>query len=277
MKPVLMLTTSQSDGLKPPRWFYEGESFVIGHFAAEQRPKMDCTESELFGRHISITAEALKHLSGGTLALRGVDAQYGLMKNTHYVLVADSTPESPTHVFGAGDISEKIKRGFPIGALTILGGFTGMGVFWIVYGLIAAALRIPDDKFFGSKVIFPIFVTGWIVGAIASFFFFRSVYKTSGQTRFAQEPRQELQWDMDWWIFLGIPASLTAILLMTLLPFAHSDSQKVYGSIVVLMIVLGGSMYFCDKMPRRLIMRLGIFGWVITFILGYFFFKIHGP
>lgn len=280
-QPVLMMTKSQSDGLNPPQWSYKGESFVVGYFDSLEKPKAELVESELFGRRISITADALKHLSGRTLGLLRVEAQYGLMKNTRYVMVTDL----PDQAVNGDGISEKARRGFSIGALTVLGGFTGMGIFWIIYGTIAGViLRFPVDKFFGSNVIFPIFVTGWILGAIISFFFFRFVYKANGRTRFKQEQRERKYFgyggpgaDLNWRIFLGIPASLMAILMLAFAPFAHTDAQRAYGTVILLMIVLGGSLYFSDKMPRKLVFRLGISGWVITFIVGYLFFKIRGP
>jgi hypothetical protein len=282
MEPVLMMVTFQSDGLNPPRWFFHGESFVFGFIHPKELSKAEYTSCELFGRHIFVTSEALDHLSGRTLALRRVDAHYGLRRGTQYVMVADSVPVSQNPVSNESRFIQQIERGIPIGALTILGGFTGMGVVWIASALTLAILRIQNDKLF--IFVEYLFVPGWILGAIISFFYFRSIYKTNGQTRFTQEQRRKkylgpggLQWEMDWWIFLGIPASLMAILLITLLPFARSDSQKAYGSVIALMIVNGASLYFCDKIPRRLITRLGILGWVVTLVIGCFFFKIHGP
>ena len=72
-----------------------------------------------------------------------------------------------------------------IAAMTILGGFTGMGVIWIVSGIAISMLKIPSKKLL--PLTFPLFVIGWIVGAIISFVFFRSLLKTSGRTKFSQE------------------------------------------------------------------------------------------
>ena len=146
-KPVLMMTMSQTDGEKPPRWIYEGQSFIIGYFDPTEMPKEEYAESELFGHPVAIESDAMKQLSGRTLILRRVDARYGLMKNTRCVLVADSAPESPISTFEADDSNVSTKRSFSIVALTILGGFTGMGIIWVVGGIIASTLKIPDSKF----------------------------------------------------------------------------------------------------------------------------------
>jgi hypothetical protein len=45
----------------------------------------------------------------------------------------------------------------------------------------------------------------------------------------------------------------------------------------VLMVVFAASMYFCDRIPRRIVIRLGLLGWALTIIGGYCFFEIHGP
>jgi MFS family permease len=282
--PVLMMATSQSDGLKSPRWFYEGESFVIDYFDPKEKPEIELSKFYLFGRSVGIEPSALKSLSGHFLNLRKVDASRGLLNVARYVLVAGSTPEPLAHARGENVNTDNIKRGLAIGSLTILGGFTGMGVFWIISGFIALTLGIPEEKLFQLKVIYFLFLPGWILGAIVSFLFFRSVYKADGKTKFEQEQKQRkylgyggLQAQVNGWTFFGIPASLMAILIWVLLPFAHTDTQKAYGTVVLLMIVFGGSMYFCDKMPRRFIMRLGLLGWAITLVLGYFYFKIHGP
>jgi hypothetical protein len=112
-RPVLMMTQLQTDAAKPHHWVYKGESFVLGYFNTDEGPKMECVTSELFGHRVSISTDALKHLSGRILCLRRVDARYGLLKNTQYVLVADSAPQD--------NLEEKIGRGFTVGALTVLG------------------------------------------------------------------------------------------------------------------------------------------------------------
>src|SRR5580658_2969314 len=77
--PVLMMTMSQTDGLNPPRWCYEGQSFIIAHFDTSEKPDVEYTESELFGRRVAIESSALKQLSGRSLGLRRVASNRGLM------------------------------------------------------------------------------------------------------------------------------------------------------------------------------------------------------
>jgi hypothetical protein len=281
MQPVLLMTTEQSDGLNPPRWSYKDESFVIGYFDPNDKPEREYTKVHLFGHTVVIESNALKNLSGRVLGLRRVDAKYGIMRDTRYVLKADSVPASPTDISSTAK-SGKIRRGFLVVALTILGGFTGMGIFWIIYGIIAAILRIPEEKLFQTKVIFLLFPPGWILGAIVSFFFFRSVFKADGETQFKQEQIQRKYFgsrgsDTDWWVFLGVPVPLTLPLIFFIDRFVYENWEISAVAIVSIIAIFGPCLYFCDKVPRRLIMRLGILGWMVTFIEGYLFLKIHGP
>jgi hypothetical protein len=281
IQSVLMRVTSQNDGLNPPRWTYNGESFIIGYFDSGEKPKEEYLQSELFGHRVSIEPDALKHLSGRTLCLRRVNAGYGLMRDARYVLVADSAPGPSADGFGANDIGEKVKRGFAIGAFTVLGGFTGMGVVWVIGAIAAALLRIENEFF---QIISYVFVVGWILGALVSFFFFRPVFKTDGRTKFSQERklgkyagRGGLAPRMDMYAFLGVPASLIAISLVTLSRFMNMNAYNGFGAVIMVVVILGVSMYFCDKMRHRLVFWFGLLGWVITFAIGYLFFRIHGP
>lgn len=280
--PVLMMTMYQSDGLNPPRWCYEGRSFILGYFDSTEKAEVDYTESELLGRRVAVESSALKQLSGRTLKLCRVASSRGLMNISRYVLVADSNPEEPDPRFEMHATPEQTKRVLSIVTLTILGGFTGMGVIWIVSAKVVSILKIPFEQFL--PLTFPLFAAGWIIGAIISFVFFRSVFKTTGRTKFAQEKQQikylgysGLGVQMNWWIFLGIPILLTGILVFVFWPFARTAGEKsglVFGAI---MVIFTASMYFCDRLPRRLVLRLGVLGWALAFALGYWYFKTHGP
>lgn len=273
--PVLMMAEGQTDGLNPPRWHYEGTSFILGYLEDSKNSQGAYSERELLGRHVAIESSALKQLSGRTLSLRRVAASRGLMKISRYVLVTDLTP-APT------DSSEQTKRAFLIAALTVLGGFTGMGVTWVVSALIVSMLNIPFEKLY--SVMFPLFLIGWIAGAIISFYFFKFVFKTSGRTKFVQEQKQKkylgyggLDAELNWWIFLGIPVPLTGILIFAIEPLARTVGEKSGIAVGAIVVMFAATMYFCDKLPQRLVFRLGILGWVSTFALGFWYFKTYGP
>jgi hypothetical protein len=45
----------------------------------------------------------------------------------------------------------------------------------------------------------------------------------------------------------------------------------------VIVVMFAATMFFCDRLPQRLVFRLGILGWVLTFAMGFWYFKTHGP
>jgi hypothetical protein len=157
-----------------------------------------------------------------------------------------------------------------------------MGVIWILSGIVISILKIPFEKLL--PLTFRLFVIGWIVGAIISFVFSRSFFKTTGRTKFSQEQKQRkylgyggLDAELNWWVFLGIPVPLTAILIFAIEPFARTVGEKSGIAVGVIVVMFAATMFFCDRLPQRLVFRLGILGWVLTFAMGFWYFKTHGP
>ncbi len=263
------------------RYWYEGESFDVCYFDPAEQPQAE--EIELLGRSVSITTEALKHLAGQTLKLRRVKSGYGLIADQHYVLVADSVSHATDAYLDGGD---RIIDNLSIAALTVLGGFSSVGIVWIlicvVVPLLKSRLKISDDEFLSS--IIPLFIVGWIVGATISFFLFRSIFKAKGRTRYVLERTQEkylgqvgLNADLSIWIFFGIPLPLTIVLAMVLEHFARTIGQKTIVVFVAIMVVGIPTMYFRDRIPHKIVVRLGLLGWALTILGGYWYFKTYGP
>ena len=276
--PVIVRETKLGEPLDGPgkkiRWWYEGENFLVCYFLPAEKPQTE--QVELLGRRVSITPEALRQLAGQTLTLRRVNSPYGLINAPRYVLVAESAPDvSP-------ETEDRTKRNFSIAALTVLGGFCGMGIMWIIICIVAPLLKIPENKFL--PLIFPSFITSWIVSAIVSFFFFRSVFKAKGRTKFVQEQMEGkyvgyggLSSQLNWWLFIGIPTPLIISLVLILEQFARTVGQKTAVVFAAIMMVGVPVMYFSDRIPRRIVIRLGLLGWALTIIGGYWYFKTHGP
>lgn len=280
------MTASQNDGLKRPRWSYEGESFVVRYVHPHEKSKMESEEFQLLGRPFAIESNALKRLSGGILTLRKVDSRIGLFNMPRYVLVAGPAGPLPGREadVAPGGPNERITNYVSVAGLTILGGFTGIGAAWIIYSITVTLLRIPVDRLFGSRLVWPILAIGWILGAIISFFYFASVFKgggPSGSSRSQKQSAYRVQGDLrkhlDWWIFLGVPAPLMAVAVLIIRQLAHTTNQEAYGAVVAVMVILGGTMYFCDRMLRRLVIWLGSCGWVLTLAIGFWYFKTYGP
>ncbi len=276
--PVIVRETKLGEPLdgrgKKIRWWYEGENFLVCYFLPAEKPQTE--QIELLGRSVSITPEALKQLAGQTLTLRRVNPAYGLVNVPRYVLIADSAPDVSL------ETEDRTKSNFSIAALTVLGGFCGMGIIWIIICIVAPLLKIPESKFL--PLIFPSFITSWIVSAIVSFYFFRSVFNANGRTKYVQEQMEGkyvgyggLSSQLNWWLFIGIPTPLIITLVLILEQFARNVGQETAVVFVAIMMVGVPVMYFSDRIPRRIVIRLGLLGWVLTIIGGYWYFKTHGP
>jgi hypothetical protein len=280
-EPVIIMATRLGEALdsraKKIRYWYEGENFDVCCFDPAEQPHTE--QIEFLGRKLSITPEALKHLTGDTLALRRVKSAYGLIADQRYVLVASSA-QAATDI--SPETSGRMRDNLSVAALTILGGFSGMGIIWIAFCLIAPLLKIPDSKFLA--LIVPLFVIVWIVSAIVSFFFFQSVFEAKGETRYVREQTQEKYLgpagsnaDLSVWIFFGIPLPLTIVLAKVLEHFARTIGQKTAVVFVAIMVVGVPTMYFCDRIPHKIVIRFGLLGWALTILGGYWYFKTYGP
>lgn len=281
VRPMLVLTTSQTDGQNPPRWQYDGESFVIDDFEAYEKSEIEFTESKLWGRYVAIETNALKRLSGKFLDLREVPSSRGIFNIKKFVLVAAAGPKPAGQVSGANWSPEEMKRRLSVGVLTVLGGFMGMGVIWICSGFVIMS-RNPPKWLLSNWLLF--FAAGWIAGAIVSFNIFKSVFKTSGRTKLAQKELQQkyfgwggADFELSWFLFIGIPLPLTASLILAVGRFTRTVEEKTGLVFVAIVVVFGAVMYICDRLPRRLNFWLGILGWVLTFVLGFWYFKTYGP
>ncbi|GEM_PF-7076822 len=274
-QPILLSVKFQRDHEKPHRWVYKGPSFIFSGFDPREKPKWEYVESELFGRRIAIESTALNQLAGRVLSIRRVDAAYGLMKDTHYVLVASSDSEEAD----SDQAIKNVKRILSVAALTVLGGFAGVGVIWIIIGELVNFRVIKNgDRMLASAL--PLLAIGWVLGAIASFFFFRFIFQTRGRTKFTQEQIETkyigLDANLNWWIFLGIPTPLTIALVMFFEHFARTVGEKTAVVFVAIMIVFIPAMYFCDRIKHRIVIWLGLLGWALTIAGGYWYFKTYG-
>ncbi|HEY1787360.1 MAG TPA: hypothetical protein VGJ73_04360 [Verrucomicrobiae bacterium] len=207
-----------------------------------------------------------------------MDSRIGIFNTPGYVLVAESADAQPEKD------SAPVTNYLSIAGLTVLGSFTGMGVTWIVYAIIAAVWKFPADRLFESSLVWPLLITGWILGAVIGFFYSRPVFKSDGRSGYSRNQNQrnymvrlDARVNLEWSMFLGMPAPLIALVIFILGRLPLTLEQKAYGSLAVSMVILGATMYLCDRIPRRLLFWLGPFGWLLALIMTYWFFSVDGP
>ena len=286
VQPVIIMETKLGEPLdaqgKKIRWCYEGENFIVGYFDPAEKPTTE--QIGLLGRTISITPEALRTLSGRTLALRRVDAPYGFVKDTRNVLIATSPSERVIPLTDDDNSREKEKEFISRVAFSVLGGFGGMGVVWIAVAIGARVLRVRDDRFL--NFVFPILIVGGVIGAITSFTIFRKIFEMDERRIFAYGPAggqftvaDDFGFFVSWGTFLGIPAPFVVLSLFLFQPLSHVVGQSIapYFILGICMAILAICMILAERIRRRIIVRLGVLGWLLTIAFGYWFFKFHGP
>ncbi len=105
----------------------------------------------------------------------------------------------------------------------------------------------------------------------------RNVLVATPASEMPQSRQEEPSLKKRWWIFLGLPASVIGGSILILNHFVHSDEAIACGSVVVVMLAFGISLYLCGRMPRRFVFVGGALGWTLTAVLALWFVKVHGP
>ncbi|MGB8371201.1 MAG: hypothetical protein WCF71_18120 [Verrucomicrobiia bacterium] len=82
-----------------------------------------------------------------------------------------------------------------------------------------------------------------------------------------------------WYLYSGIPFAVIAVFFTTtdrLLDHVFSENVSPYIDLFVIGAIAIGALILYDHLPKRLVIPLGIVGWIISFSLLYWYF-LFGP
>ena len=167
----------------------------------------------------------------------------------------------------------RLNRFFLIGAFAIFGGFGGTGIASVVVGLLAnhMAKRQGDDLMAGS---IPILVVGGALGFVSGFMLSLLIFKKrSKQAQDAIEQKYIGRRGLVK-LYFGMPLFVTAVVgLLALERLAHSigDAAAAGVFVLVLMVNVAVSLLLYDRIPRSLILPIGLIGWMLLFFFGCWF------
>ena len=81
-----------------------------------------------------------------------------------------------------------------------------------------------------------------------------------------------------WIVFAGVPAIAMALLACSYESLAHAVGERYapYVGLGIAAVIWILSLKAYDYIPKRLILPIGVIGWIVTLSLGYWFLN-HGP
>lgn len=172
----------------------------------------------------------------------------------------------------------KSSRILSVVGFSILAAFVGVGIAWLVVGILAAIFKWPGDQIFAGSI--PILIAGGafglVVGLVVSFRVARSDPETEQKLeKRCVGRRGRLQ------IYLGAPLFVVnaATPLLDVLSHHYGDRIAIYGFFGFFLAVMAVSLFLYDRIPEKFIIPIGIVGWLLIVLLavGFSFYMMHQP
>ncbi len=161
-----------------------------------------------------------------------------------------------------------------ISAFSVLGGFAGAGFAWII--VVAAAGNSSRSR--GNELVagsIPLLQLGGALGFVAGFMFAWFLFKNRPARAQAEVEQKYIGNRGRWRIYAGFPMFFVA--LITMLGYQTLEDQvgvrsALYIGVLVLMVIVGISLYLADRIPRSLLIPVGLLGWMLLIGFGCWYF-----
>jgi len=160
-------------------------------------------------------------------------------------------------------------RFFYVGAFAILAGFCGVGLTWIVVGLLANTIfKNNADKFVSESM--PVLTGGWVVGFIVGLVVSLFVARTEAKTEKEIE-KKYIGSGGRGKIYLGAPLFVIAALSLLFERLAQIVGEKAvaYVALGIALIIVAMSLVLYNRIPERFIIPVGIIGWLLIVLLAF--------
>jgi hypothetical protein len=177
------------------------------------------------------------------------------------------------------DRFKMVQKVLAIGGFTVLAGSCGVGVTWLVVGVIAKIrFNTLDEQLVFTGKSMPILIAGGFVGFIIGVAISFKVVKASPRTQIELE-RKFLRPSDYLHIYFGFPFFIIALAtpFFKWLPRLFGESYFVYVALGIALAIIAASMVLYDRIPKRFIIPIGIIGWLLTLsLICWFFFFGQG-
>jgi hypothetical protein len=154
---------------------------------------------------------------------------------------------------------------FFIGSFAILGSFSGTGVVSAAAGIFAGNYLMNQKL--ADRIFFLDFLGG-MAGLIFGLIISSIVVREEAKIKYGSNEKL-IGAGQRWMIFTGIIWPCLAILACAFEPLVHIFGDKVgcYIALGIMMAIFATFMILYDHAPKRIIIPIGVIGWILTFIL----------
>lgn len=172
-------------------------------------------------------------------------------------------------------MTDCVKQPFRILAaagFSILSGLCGIGLSWIVVGILATTRsRAAADKFVAESM--PILFAGGLIGVIVGVVVSVIVLR--------MDPRREQEIEERYVgargrmsIYFGVPVFVVVLLapLLSMLGNVVGQNADIYVDLGVALVVIALSLVLYDHIPKRFVVLLGVISWLLTLSVAAWFF-----
>lgn len=174
---------------------------------------------------------------------------------------------------------KKISRFLSIVGFSILSGMFGFGLTWLAVGFYSKfAFKTVDDQLDFAGKMMPALIVGGILGFIIGIIISIYVAKRDLETERALENKYVGVGGRGR-IYAGAPISI-----FTFLTFFFGekfldklgDTVGAYSGLGIFLLILIAGLILRDHLPQKLLIPIGIIGWLLTFGL-FIWFGFFGP
>ena len=174
--------------------------------------------------------------------------------------------------------SNKSSRILSVVGFSVLATFFGVGVAWLVVGVLAVIFKQHGDQLVAGSM--PILIAGGTLGFLVGLVISVRVAKADPETERKIEKRYvgrrgRVQ------IYFGAPLFIVAAStpLLEMLSHRFGDRIAIYSYFAFFLLAIAVSLFLYDRIPERFIVPIGIIGWLLIVLLavGFSFYMMHQP
>ncbi len=168
------------------------------------------------------------------------------------------------------NVHTEMRRIFLVGGLSVIGAFAGTGVASVLAGVVANSMARPR----GVELMAasgPLLLVGGVLGLSGGFMLAVFLFKQRPEATQAEVESAFIGNGGVMGLYSGLPMFFVTLLVIVggkayeRLAHRVGEGTAPYLVLLLILFVYGAALYCSDRIPRSLIMPIGILGWLLTF------------